>query len=169
MYLTYIQTRIAVLTGVIGMNLILFAATFITSPIQAETGKGEDIFKVIMTIFGIDKSKGDVIAIVTANNGEASRVKFLDSEAPYVIPLNSTAGDSHLVEYVATFPNVTVNAGDSYKACVLTTKNLDLICSTGLNSPASRPEFVDISLNATTISDDGPVEEGEENTGGDEE
>ena len=156
MYLTYIQTRIAVLTGVIGMNLILFAATFITSPIQAETGKGEDIFKVIMTIFGIDKSKGDVIAIVTANNGEASRVKFLDSEAPYVVPLNSTAGDSHLVEYVATFPNVTVNAGDSYKACVLTTKNLDLICNTGLNSPASRPEFVDISLNATTISDDGP-------------
>jgi len=169
MYLTYIQTRIAVLTGVIGMQLILFAATFTTSPIQAETGKGEDIFKVIMTIFGIDKSKGDVIAIVTANNGEASRVKFLDSEAPYVVPLNSTAGDSHLVEYVATFPNVTVNAGDSYKACVLTTKNLDLICNTGLNSPASRPEFVDISLNATTISNDGPVEEGEESTGGDEE
>jgi hypothetical protein len=167
MHLTYIQIRIAVLTGVIGMNLILFAATFTTSPIQAETGKGEDIFKVIMTIFGIDKSKGDVIAIVTANNGEASRVKFLDSEAPYVVPLNSTAGDSHLVEYVATFPNVTVNAGDGYKACVLTTKNLDLICNTGLNSPASRPEFVDISLNATTNSDDGPVEEGEESTGGD--
>ena len=169
MYLTYIQTRIALLTGVIGMHLILFAATFTTSPIQAETGKGEDIFKVIMTIFGIDKSKGDVIAIVTANNGEASRVKFLDSEAPYVVPLNSTAGDNHLVEYVATFPNVTVNAGDGYKACVLTTKNLDLICNTGLNSPASRPEFVDISLNATTSSDDGPVEEGEESTGGDEE
>jgi hypothetical protein len=169
MHLTYIQIRIAVLTGVIGMNLILFAATFTTSPIQAETGKGEDIFKVIMTIFGIDKSKGDVIAIVTANNGEASRVKFLDSEAPYVVPLNSTAGDSHLVEYVATFPNVTVNAGDGYKACVLTTKNLDLICNTGLNSPASRPEFVDISLNATTNSDDGPVEEGEESTSGDRE
>jgi hypothetical protein len=44
---------------------------------------------------------------------------------------------------------------------------LDLICNTGLNSPASRPEFVDISLNATTNSDDGPVEEGEESTGGD--
>jgi hypothetical protein len=170
MYLTHIQTRIAFLTGAIGMHLILFAATFTSSPIQAETGKGDDIFKVIMTIFGIDKSKGDVIAIVTANNGEASRVKFLDSEAPYVVPLNSTAGDSHLVEYVATFPNVTVNAGDGYKACVLTTKNLDLICNTGLNSPASRPEFVDISLNATTDSDDGPVEEeGDEGTGGDEE
>jgi len=172
MYLTYIQTRIVILTGVIGMNLILFAATFTTSPIQAETGKGEDIFKVIMTIFGIDKSKGDVIAIVTANNGEASRVKFLDSEAPYIVPLNSTAGDSHLVEYVATFPNVTVNAGDEYKACVLTTKDLNsdgLICNTGQNSPANRPEFVDISLNATTTSpEDRVMEEGEDRTSEDE-
>ena len=68
-----------------------------------------------MTIFGVDKSKGDVIAVVTANNGEVSRVKFLDSEAPYVVPLNSsTGGSSNLIEYVATFPNVTVNAGDEY-------------------------------------------------------
>ena len=64
----------------------------IANPIQAETGKGEDIFKVIMTIFDVDKSKGDVVAIVTANNGEASRVKFLDSEAPYVVPINSSGG-----------------------------------------------------------------------------
>ena len=64
----------------------------IANPIQAETGKGEDIFKDIMTIFDVDKSKGDVVAIVTANNGEASRVKFLDSEAPYVVPINSSGG-----------------------------------------------------------------------------
>ena len=73
----------------------------IANPIQAETGKGEDVFKVIMTIFDVDKSKGDVVAIVTANNGEASRVKFLDSQAPYVVPVNSSGGggsSSHLVE-----------------------------------------------------------------------
>src|SRR5215204_755157 len=52
---------------------------------NAETGKGTDVFKVILTIFGVDKSKGDVVAIVTANNGEASKVKFLESDAPYVI------------------------------------------------------------------------------------
>lgn len=33
-----------------------------------------------MTIFEADKSKGDIVAIVTANNGEASRVKFLDTD-----------------------------------------------------------------------------------------
>ena|SRR5215207_4758978 len=131
--------------------ILTFAATFKVNPILAETGKGEDIFRVIMTIFGVDRSKGDVVAIVTTNNGEASRVKFLDSEALYVVPLNASAVDSgHLVEYVATFPNVTVNAGEEYKACVLTTKDLNPICSTGQNSPASRPEFIDISLNATT-------------------
>jgi hypothetical protein len=155
-----------------GIGTSLWAVT----PIHAETGKGEDIFKVIMTIFEVDKSKGDVVAIVSVNNGEASKVKFLDSEAPYVVPINSngrsstgTSSSSHLVEYVATFPNVTVNAGDEYKACVTTTKSLSsdgLICSTSQNSPANRPEFVDISLNATTSSSDrlaGEVEdEGEE-------
>ena len=170
MGLVYRRNRITSLAGILGTLLTLFAAIFTVTPIHAETGKGEDIFKVIMTIFGVDKSKGDVVAIVTANNGEASRVKFLDSEAPYVIPINSSGGgisgsSSHLVEYVATFPNITVNAGDEYKACVLTTKDLQLICSTGNNSPANRPEFVDISLNATvgdnSIGETG-LEEGSE-------
>jgi hypothetical protein len=157
--------KIAAMTVVAIIVPITIAANFPLNHIYAETGKGDDIFRVIMTIFGVDKSRGDVIAIVTANNGEASRVKFLDSEAPYVIPLNSSKGNSsHLVEYVATFPNVTVNAGEGYKACVLTTKDLDMVCNTGQNSPASRPEFVDISLNATstTPSDETANEEPEE-------
>ena len=53
------------------------------------------------------------------------------------------------MENVATFPNVTVNAGDEYKACILTTKDLELICKTGHNSPAARPEFVDLSLDCS--------------------
>src|ERR671921_45062 len=133
-----VATILVVMISVTG----LLTTTNPINPAHAETGKGEDIFKVIMTIFEADKSKGDIVAIVTANNGEASRVKFLDSEAPYVVPINSSgeggSGSSHLVEYVATFPNVTVNAGDEYKACVLTTKSLNsdgLICSTGQNSP----------------------------------
>ena len=146
----FIQSRTFAAIAMIGMALTLFASSFTINLILAETGKGEDIFRVIMTVFGIDKSKGDVVAIVTTNNGEASKVKLLDSAAPYVVPLNSsTAGSGHLTEYIATFPNVTVNAGAEYKACILTTKDLNLICNTGQNSPASRPEFVDISLNAT--------------------
>ncbi|HZA63676.1 MAG TPA: hypothetical protein VE573_12445, partial [Nitrososphaeraceae archaeon] len=99
-----------------------FASVITTHTSQAETGKGEDIFRIIMTIFGVDKSKGDVVAIVTVNNGEASRVRFLDSD---------TAAGGGIIEYVATFPNVTVNAGGQYDACVLPVKTLEPICTSG--------------------------------------
>jgi hypothetical protein len=130
--------------------VLSLAASLQINQILAETGKGEDVFNVTITIFGIDKSKGDLVIIVSTNNGEASKVKFLDSEGSDIIPINSSAGGGNLIEYVATFPNVTVNTGVEYKACVLTTKDVNPICSTGQNSPASRPEFVDISLNETT-------------------
>jgi ABC-type phosphate transport system substrate-binding protein len=90
------------------------------------------------------------VAIVTANNGEVSKVKFLDTDA-FLAPSNITQGSSTtnpaagsaIIEYVATFPNVTVNTGEEYKACVLRVKDLEMmICTTGNNSPASRPEFV---------------------------
>jgi hypothetical protein len=146
------------------INILLFIDVVVTSmgitanPVQAETGKGEDIFKVILTIFGVDKSKGDVVAIVTVNNGEASKVKFLDTDA-FLAPSNLTtlspsttnpAAGSNIIEYVATFPNVTIDPGEEYKACVLPVKDLEIICTTGNNSPASRPEFVDLSLDATS-------------------
>lgn len=44
--------------------------------------------------------------------------------------------------YVATFLNVNVTAGDEYKACVLPVKDLKMVCTTGINSHVSRPEFV---------------------------
>ena len=157
-YLKHIKNSFAASLLLLGLILTsAFASVITTHTSQAETGKGEDIFRIIMTIFGVDKSKGDVVAIVTLNDGEASRVKFLDTEA-FVAPSNLTtlspsttnpAADAGIIEYVATFPNVTVNAGEQYEACVVTTKDLELICKTGLNSPAARPEFIDISLNTT--------------------
>ena len=93
LYLLYAKSRFVILILVVAAVMTAAVAVNITvNPAQAETGKGTDIFRVIMTIFGVDKSKGDVIAVVTANNGEVSRVKFLDSEAPYVVPLNSSTG-----------------------------------------------------------------------------
>ena len=71
-----------------GIFLTLFAPGFI-NPIQGETGKGTDVFKVTMTIFGVEKSTGDLVAIVAVNNGQDSKVKLLDSEGSYVIPGNS--------------------------------------------------------------------------------
>jgi hypothetical protein len=52
--------------------------------------------------------------------------------------------EAHLIEYIATFPNLTINSGEEYRACIAT--GFRLICKTGNNSPA---EFVYLSLNAT--------------------
>jgi hypothetical protein len=164
----YINDRNTILLLV---GVILIASLSTTQPVQAETGKGKDIFKVIMTIFAADKSKGDVVAIVTVNNGESSKVKFLDtdlasSDLTTLSPSTTNpAAGSGILEYVATFPNVTVIAGAEYSACVLTTKDLEPICSTGNNSPALRPEFVDLSLNATSEIDQAVQQE---NNGEDE-
>jgi hypothetical protein len=40
------------------------------------------------------------------------------------------------------------------------TKDLEPICKIGNNSPASRPEFIDISLNATSVAQQETTEEG---------
>jgi hypothetical protein len=72
-YLKHIKNSFA--ASLLPLALILtsaFASVITTDTSQAETGKGEDIFRIIMTIFGVDKSKGDVVAIVTLNDGEAS-------------------------------------------------------------------------------------------------
>jgi len=130
---------------------ILSSQNILVSLAYAETGKGTDVFKVVMSIFGDDKSKGDLIAIVTVNNQEA-KIKFFDATGPAVISLNASGGGGHYIEYVATFPNVTVNTGDEYKACVLTIKDLALKCTTGQNSPAKRPEFIDINLGEAGIA-----------------
>ncbi len=37
----------------------------LTNSADAETGKGTDVFRVIMTVFGVENTKGDVVAIVT--------------------------------------------------------------------------------------------------------
>jgi hypothetical protein len=171
MYSIRRQRSIESIAGIIGIFTAFLAATFNIYPIQAETGKGEDIFRVILTIFEADKSKGDVVAIVTANNGEASKVKFLESDALLTssnlnssTPSTTNPATGGIIEYVATFPNVTVNTGAEYKACVMTTKVLELTCTTGNNSPAARPEFVDISLNATSATEESITEEDESET-----
>jgi hypothetical protein len=162
----YMQKSITVLLlmGVVVILASLIVTVITITPVQAQTGQGEDIFRVIMTIFGVDESKGDVIAIVTAKD-EAAKVKLFDASGPEVVPLNASEGGSHLIEYVATFPNVTVNSGDEYRACVATVKDLELICKSGNNSPAARPEFVDLSLNATSgdVEQVAITEEGDSN------
>jgi hypothetical protein len=144
--------------------IFLIAGSFNPSQfnsVRAETGLGANVFKVILTIIGADKANtGDVVAIVTVN--DHSRVKFFNvdnSVANGLFSKLATSNSSYdsnqnkLIEYVATFPNVTVNTGDEYKTCVLPLKTLKIRCIEGTNSLGKRPEVVDLSLNSTQSPD----------------
>jgi hypothetical protein len=112
---------------------------------QTSTSPAEkkDIFKVIMTVQGLNHNTGDIVTIVSVN-GEA-RVKLFDDSKTYINSVKAD-GTGGIVEYVSTFPNTTVKNGDTYKACALTIKDSNLICETGTNSPALRPEFKDLYI-----------------------
>jgi hypothetical protein len=145
-----------VLIAIILLTIAVILQNVSINLAYAETGTGTDIFKVIMSVFGVEESKGDVVALVTVNNQE-SKVKFFDASGSELIPMNASGGNGHILEYVATFPNVTVNSGDEYKACILTVKDLNLKCGTGHNSPANRPEFIDINLDETSTNEPEPL------------
>ena len=122
---------------------------------QGETGKGTDVFKVILSMFDIQPTTGDVVAIVTVN-GE-SKVKTFETSN---IAVNATTGGG-IQQYIATFPNLPVNVGDEYKACALLLADVNtdsLLCKTGFNSPAKRPEFIDLSLTTTGSEEASAIE-----------
>ena len=144
-----VLSALALIFTIIITTTLLFSSHILTVPaVRAESGKAPDIFKVIMTIFGLKKSTGQVVAIVTVNN--SSKVRLLDTSMTPLYPVKGDNSAEGIMEFIAAFPNMTVNTGDKYNACVLPLKELKLTCTTGQNSPAPRPEFVDISLGPST-------------------
>jgi hypothetical protein len=144
--------QLVVLIAILFSGIAVISHSVTINSTYAETGVGGDVFKVIMSVFGVEESKGDVVALVIVNSDE-SRVKFFDASGPELIPMNVSGGSGHILEYVTTFPNVTINSGGEYEACVLTVKDMNLKCGTGHNSPANRPEFIDINLDETSTSE----------------
>jgi hypothetical protein len=106
--------------------------------------KKQDIFKIIMTVNGLGKDSGDVITFVTVNG--QSKVKLFDDKTSYLNSINNTSSEQGFIEYVSTFPNMTIKTGEPYKACALLTKDSNLICKTGNNSPALTPEIIDLYM-----------------------
>ena len=120
--------------------------SYLVNNAHAETGIGKDVFKVVVSVFGANKEIGDILALVTVNENSRAKLFDLHSMSPVAsINTNSTQNDG-IVEFVATFPNVAVNTGDHYRSCVITPNTMHQYCEEGSNSPAKRPEFVDISL-----------------------
>jgi hypothetical protein len=120
----------------------LIVAIFFTnvSPfakVTAESGVGKDVFKVIVTLFGITNSTKDITTLV--NVKDQTKVKVFNPEDP-----ESQVEDK--VSYTMTFPNVTVNDGEPYTVCTVSVEDFKLNCKEGNNSPLNRPEFVDIDV-----------------------
>jgi hypothetical protein len=104
---------------------------------KAETGIGKDVFKVIVTLYGITNSTKDITTIV--NVKDQTKIKLFNPENP-----ESQVEDK--VSYTMTFPDLNVNDGDPYTVCTVSIKDFKIHCIDGKNSPLNRPEFVDINV-----------------------
>jgi hypothetical protein len=116
--------------------------TITTNSGFAETGVGKGIFKVVVSIFGITKETGDIVAIVNVDGN--SRVKTFDLNPTNPSTYSSINRD--VLKFVATFPDVDVESGDIYKACVVKLNDMYHYCQERKNSSAKGSEFVEIVL-----------------------
>jgi len=119
------------ITAILVTNVSLFSRA------KAESGVGKDVFKVVVTLFGISNSTKDVLTLV--NVKDQTKIKLFNPENP------ENQGQDK-VSYTMTFPGIEVQDGDPYTVCTMTTDNFKLECNKGNNSPLNRPEFVDINV-----------------------
>ena len=115
---------------------------------NAETGKGNDVFRIALSVIGVDKVKtGDIVSIVSVNNH--TKVTIFDAENLYNQSYSNTSyalGQGGLLKYIVDFPQVAISTGSEYNVCVFAVKTSILACKGGNNSPSSTPEVVDLSL-----------------------
>ena len=109
---------------------------------QALTARIESKFQVIVTLLGVDSTTGDVITFV--NIGNVTKVTTQNASVKLLASNSTDSGG--VLEVPFKFSNITISVGAQFKVCNMVVKDLDLVCKIGINSPAKRPEFVDLSL-----------------------
>lgn len=114
-----------------------FTTVSLFGSVNAESGEGNDVFKVVVSLFGITNSTKDVLTLVSVE--DQTKIKLFNAEDP------ENRGQDK-VSYTMTFPGIEVQDGDPYAVCTMTTDNFKLKCDKGNNSPLDRPEFVDINV-----------------------
>ena len=140
------KTVLILVTGMLMMILMLsFIVGGIANLVQAQKPspptKTKDIFKVIVTLIGLNKTSGDIVSFVNVDG--ITQVKTFN--AAKLVPMR---GNNGTLEILFTFPNATINTGAKFRACTMLVKDLRMSCEKGQNSPALRPEFVDIYLSS---------------------
>src|SRR6476659_1053130 len=122
---------------------------------MAESGVGKDVFQIVVSLYGFTDSTKHIITM--ANVGDQTKVKLH--------PAGNSTSDK--VSYVFSFPGLTVEDGEKYNVCTMSTENFNLKCEHGKNSPYSRSEFVDINVSEKTNEkvSEKPSENVSENSG----
>jgi hypothetical protein len=133
-----ILTKTTLVAVIIGAILLTNISLF--DWVTAESGVGNDVFKVIVSLYGITNSTKDVVTLV--NVGDQTKVKLLNAENP-------ESQEEDKVSYTITFPGTAVGDGETFTVCTMVVNNFELDCDNGKNSPLNRPEFVDINLGGT--------------------
>jgi hypothetical protein len=116
---------------------IVFTNVSLFAKVSAESGVGKDVFKVVVSLFGITNSTKDIMTLV--NVKDQTKVKVFNAENP------ESEGEDK-VSYTITFPNLSVDDGEPYTVCTVSVEDFELNCTEGNNSPLNRPEFVDINV-----------------------
>jgi hypothetical protein len=140
------KTVLILVTGMLMMILMLSfivggIANFVQAQKPSPPTKTKDIFKVIVTLIGLNKTSGDIVSFVNVDG--ITQVKTFN--AAKLVPMR---GNNGTLEILFTFPNATINTGAKFRACTMLVKDLRMSCEKGQNSPALRPEFVDIYLSS---------------------
>src|SRR5918912_1275409 len=116
------KTVLILVTGMLMMILMLsFIVGGIANLVQAQKPspptKTKDIFKVIVTLIGLNKTSGDIVSVV--NVGGITQVKTFN--AAKLVPMR---GNNGTLEILFTFPNATINTGAKFRACTMLVKDL---------------------------------------------
>jgi len=119
---------------------MIFTNVNLNAKVSAESGVGKDVFKVVVSLFGITNSTRDIVTLV--NVKDQTKIKLFNAENP------ETEGQDK-VSYVITFQNLSVDDGEPYNVCTVSVSDFKINCKEGNNSPLSRPEFVDIDVSTT--------------------
>ena len=153
---------IAIVAVIAGIAILVQSSFNVGYAQEMAVKEKEDVFKVIVTLFGVEPATGNIVTFVTINN--MSKVKAFDA-AKYYIPIdttessdntmNATHGSSNgiegsgIVELNLAFPNATsIKSGDEFRVCSMVLKDLRMTCETGTNTAALRAENVDMYLDS---------------------
>jgi hypothetical protein len=133
-----LKKRLSVLTLVAALVLLTLDST---NPIQAQETKVNDELAVVVTLYGVNNTTGNVVTFVSTNNNNTKGAILNATE----LDLKDGSNDG-VVDVVLSFPNVTITTGEQFRACNMVLKDLSLVCETGHNSPSPRAEYVDLVL-----------------------